>query len=245
MIPKIIHFIWWQGKDKIPIKFLHNIKSWKINNPNYKIIIWDESKILDLIKNKNYHLENLKKYKYMIQKIDYSKYLILYHYGGVYVDTDMYCNGNLDNFLLNDKINVGYFPIVRFYKTINNGFIGVPKNNDTILNIINKCNEVNYDFYFKELTILFTTGPIFFDAHIKSEKNLNLLEQDIIYEIDDTDINKYNDKGKLAIHLHEFSWINKNLIYLINISMFTTKYFNTITILFLVLVIVLYLYTKK
>ena len=37
MIPKIIHIIWWQGKNKIPVKFLNNINSWKTHNKNYKL----------------------------------------------------------------------------------------------------------------------------------------------------------------------------------------------------------------
>ena len=87
MIPKIIHLIWWQGYMNIPNKFIKNIDSWKHHNPNYKIIIWDNKSITKFIKKiypKNYIILN--RYFKMIQKIDFSKYLILYYYGGCYVD---------------------------------------------------------------------------------------------------------------------------------------------------------------
>ena len=41
--PKIIHQIWWQGRDKIPCKFNPLILSWKQHHPKWKHIIWDES----------------------------------------------------------------------------------------------------------------------------------------------------------------------------------------------------------
>ena len=87
MIPKLIHIIWWQGINKIPDKFKYNINSWKINNPKYKIILWDARSILNMID--RYYYNKIILYKRMIQKIDYAKYLIIYKYGGCYVDIDM------------------------------------------------------------------------------------------------------------------------------------------------------------
>ena len=115
MIPKIIHLIWWQGYMNIPNKFIKNIDSWKHHNPNYKIIIWDNKSITKFIKKiypKNYIILN--RYFKMIQKIDFSKYLILYYYGGCYVDIDILCNNSLDLFINQDKLNASLFYFTKF-----------------------------------------------------------------------------------------------------------------------------------
>ena len=78
------------------------------------MIIWDETTIMKFI-NKSYDNAFIKinLYNRMIQKIDYAKYLIIYKYGGCYVDIDMLCNDELDNYLIQDKINVS---CILFYK---------------------------------------------------------------------------------------------------------------------------------
>ena len=247
MIPKIIHIIWWQGKNKIPDKFLNNINSWKTHNKNYDVIIWDESKLKKFIK-ENYKNEwkNLQKYKYMIQKIDYCKYLVLYFYGGVYIDIDIYCNDSLDKYLIQDKINVSYIPLIKFYRLINNGFIAVNKKNKLILKVIKECrSEIDNFFINKEFTVFKTTGPYLFDSVLSNNNNINIFDQTIIYEIDDNNLDENFDKGKLGVHCHEFSWISNYLIYLINIVMFCNRNFIKLIILFLFLMLTAYFYLPK
>ena len=247
MIPKIIHIIWWQGKNKIPGKFLNNINSWKRHNKNYDVIIWDESKLKKFIK-ESYKNEwkNLQKYKYMIQKIDYCKYLVLYFYGGVYIDIDIYCNDSLDKYLIQDKVNVSYIPLIKFYKLINNGFIAVNKKNKLILKVIKECRlEIDNFFINKEFTVFKTTGPYLFDSVLSNSNNINIFDQRIIYEIDDNNLDENFDKGKLGVHCHEFSWISSYLIYLINIIMFCNRNFIKLIVLFLFLMLIAYFYLPK
>ena len=239
MIPKLIHIIWWQGLNNIPEKFKKNINTWKHHNKNYKIILWDELKLKQFIK-ENYKNEwsNVEKYNFMIQKIDYCKYLLLYYYGGVYVDIDIYCNDSLDKYLIQDKINVAYMPLIKFYKLINNGFIGVEKNNKLILKVIKECRRQR-DSYFinKEFTVLKTTGPYLFNSILNNNNKVNIFDQSIIYEIDSKSYSNINN-GKLGVHCHEFSWISSYLVYMINIVMFCNRnFFKFILVLILVLLL--------
>lgn len=48
-IPKTIHQIWFQGEDQIPPNLLEYHESWKTLNPDYKILVWDQTKIEKLI----------------------------------------------------------------------------------------------------------------------------------------------------------------------------------------------------
>lgn len=242
MIPKLIHIIWWQGINKIPDKFKYNINSWKINNPKYKIILWDERSILDMIAKYNYNKIIL--YKRMIQKIDYAKYLIMYKYGGCYVDIDMKCNDKLDIYLDQNKINVSlfYFTKIKIYPLINNGFIACNKNNSEIMTIINECNKyINNDYLIDELTVMKTTGPLLFNRILNESNNIHILDSNIIYESNIQEYGLNKNKGKLACHLHEFSWINKRLLYLIRLFVIINNNIDNIIIISMMLLFI-YLY---
>ncbi len=243
MIPKLIHIIWWQGINKIPDKFKYNINSWKINNPKYKIILWDARSILNMID--RYYYNKIILYKRMIQKIDYAKYLIIYKYGGCYVDIDMKCNDKLDKYLDQNKINVSlfYFTKIKIYPFINNGFIACNKNNSEIMLIINECNKyINNDYLIDELTVMKTTGPLLFNRILNESNKINILDSNIIYESNIQEYGLNKNKGKLACHLHEFSWINKKILYLIKLYV---KINNNIDNIIIILMILVFIYLHK
>ncbi len=97
MIPKIIHKIWFDfSKDGSgihpPKKYIDLENECRRLNPEYKIEHWDEKRTDRFIK-KFYPLffEKYKNYKYPIQKVDSSRYFILNHYRGIYMDMDIKC----------------------------------------------------------------------------------------------------------------------------------------------------------
>ena len=245
MIPKIIHLIWWQGYMNIPNKFIKNIDSWKHHNPNYKIIIWDNKSITKFIKKiypKNYIILN--RYFKMIQKIDFSKYLILYYYGGCYVDIDILCNNSLDLFINQDKLNVSlfYFTKFRIMPFINNGFIACDKKNDDLLIVIKECiKRVNFTYYINEVTILYTTGPVMFSNILSKSNNVNILDETIIYETNLGEYGYNTKKGKLGCHIHELSWVNNYLLYLIKLYNIFNNNYKMIIIPILISIIIYYI----
>ena len=92
MIPKKIHYCWF-GENPMPDKDLENIESWKKFCPDYEIIRWDES---------NYDVNKIpyikeayecKKYAFVS---DYARLDIIYHEGGIYLDTDVEIIKNID-----------------------------------------------------------------------------------------------------------------------------------------------------
>lgn len=90
MIPKIIHFIWWQGEDQLPDKYKPNVIDWARNNPSYELMFWDESKIRQLCHDHfPQYEENFNQSQHIMEQIDVSKFMMLEVYGGVYVDTDI------------------------------------------------------------------------------------------------------------------------------------------------------------
>ena len=85
MIPKIIHYCWFGRKDK-PKEVEENIANWRKMNPDFVIKEWNEDNFdVNIIKYTKQAYE-AKKYAFVS---DYARFWILYHYGGVYFDTDV------------------------------------------------------------------------------------------------------------------------------------------------------------
>ena len=85
MIPKIIHYCWLSG-DPYPEKIQFCIDSWKRVLPDYEIVLWDKQRfnLEDNLWCKQAY-EN-KKYAFAA---DYIRMYALYHYGGIYLDSDV------------------------------------------------------------------------------------------------------------------------------------------------------------
>ena len=95
MIPKKIHFCWF-GKNKKTEFINYCIRSWRFYLEDYEIIEWNES---------NFDIEasifvrqayNNSKWAFVS---DYVRAFVLYHHGGIYLDTDVEIKCSLDSFL--------------------------------------------------------------------------------------------------------------------------------------------------
>ena len=113
MIPKIIHYCWFGGKP-LPKSAEKCVASWKKYLPDYEIKRWDESNFdVNAIP---YTREAYAACKFAFVS-DYARFWILYHYGGVYFDTDVEVIRPID-----DIINRG-------------GFLGVESNRNGIYTV--------------------------------------------------------------------------------------------------------------
>lgn len=88
-IPMIIHQIW-SGIDK-PLPQISQVlgNTWKRDYPEWKYILWDNTSMNQLIENDYPQYKSIyKSFEYNIQRWDAIRYLILYKFGGMYVDFD-------------------------------------------------------------------------------------------------------------------------------------------------------------
>lgn len=96
MIPKIIHYCWF-GHNNMPELAIKCIESWKRFLPDYEIKEWNESNFdINMIP---YTKEAYKLKKYAFVS-DYARFWILYHYGGLYFDTDVEVIRPIDDIIL-------------------------------------------------------------------------------------------------------------------------------------------------
>lgn len=96
MIPKIIHYCWFGGKEK-PESVLAMIRSWKEYLPEYEIREWNESNFdvqgFSAFTREAYATRN---YAHVS---DVARLKALYDCGGIYLDTDVEVVGSFDPFL--------------------------------------------------------------------------------------------------------------------------------------------------
>ena len=109
MIPKVIHYCWF-GRNPLPPLASKCIASWKKYLPDYEIKEWNEDNFDVNIIPYTKEAYEAKKYAFVS---DYARFWILYHYGGLYFDTDVEVIKPLD-----DIINRGAFMgLERDYET--------------------------------------------------------------------------------------------------------------------------------
>lgn len=136
LIPRIIHYMW-LGEKEMPRNLQKCIDSWKRFCPDYEIIRWDET---------NYDMD---KSLYMKQAYehgaygfvpDYARLDILYHYGGIYMDTDVELIRPLDALLYQEA-----FCGVEKWQTINlGGCSGAVKGHRAIRSLLENREDILY-----------------------------------------------------------------------------------------------------
>ena len=207
MIPKIIHQTW-KTKKLLP-EFIIWRDSWIKLNPEFVFCFYTDRDINKFIR-KNYpEYEELWNSLVNIEKVDVFRYLILYKYGGVYVDMDCECLkpiGPLLDLFPNSLITgYEYENPVQYLQW----FIACPKGFKTIIELV---NEVNYRSYFKYLKsfictenklVYWFTGPEMYTEVLKCTKeSLAILNKGRLgcYDTRLIDVNSY------LIHHFVGSW---------------------------------------
>lgn len=255
MIPHIIHQIWFQGKNSIPESYNENIDSVKKFNPHWKYIIWDNESILDLIKDDKDINTTYNSLVHLHQKVDYAKYVILYKFGGIYVDMDVKQEKSFDSLLEKYKgynlivslLDLGkveaYFSCYRG-RCINNGVIISPKKTDIMKTIILYINK-NYkcsSFGIKEYCINSTTGPDMFTSVITDYMSKNKDNKILLLPpeyLEPCIPNKCKiTKNTYTVHKHDNTWIHPGFIYFINFY-YANKIITWIILIILIIFIIM------
>lgn len=100
MIPKIIHYCWFGGKD-LPEEVQKCIESWRKFAPDYEIKRWDESNF-DV--NANTYTKEAYDHKKYAFVSDVARLYVVAKYGGFYLDTDVELIKSLDELRKYDAV---------------------------------------------------------------------------------------------------------------------------------------------
>lgn len=179
MIPKIIHQTW--KTSQIPDNWINGVKSCKSLHPDYKYILWTHEDMEKFVKEvyPNFYQTYIS-YRYDIQRCDAFRYLVLYKYGGIYLDLDIICKKNLNNFLHYDFVLSLSFNTEKLFT--NEFLMIVPQHPffkycmDQLPNYLN-----SYSYFGKHLHVMNSTGPMFLTNMINNYgkiKNMYILTKD-------------------------------------------------------------------
>lgn len=208
MIPKTIHYCWFGGKP-LPKSVKDNIKTWKKQCPNYKIIQWDESNY-DISAN-DYTRQAYERGKYAFVT-DYARLEIVHEYGGIYLDTDVELIKPLDAFLKYDA-----FFAMEEAGRVNTGLgFGSTKNNEILDQTKHQYdNQLFYDGNKENLkTCIEYSAPVFENLGLANKNKTQYFNQSRI-AVFATDVfcPQSLETGKTAItndtvsiHHYDSSW---------------------------------------
>ena len=221
MIPKIIHYCWFGGKP-LPTLAKKCIDSWRKYFPDYEICEWNESNFdVNIIP---YTAEAYKNGKYAFVS-DYARFWILYHYGGVYFDTDVEVIKDMNriidrgNFLGKESGNGMLLPTGEEVTYVNPGLGCAFEKNDELLGellaLYGTMSFYKNDGNLNLKTVVSTTTELLVRHGYVSETGIQVVKKWNIYPIDYFCPKDYFT-GKLtftdntcSIHHFDASWKNR------------------------------------
>jgi len=208
-IPKIIHQIYFDlghGKLKDTRYYKSHISFKKIKGFKYKL--WNERECDNLVKNNfskkiyNFYI-NL---RFGIQKLELLRFCILYKYGGIYIDLDIYPLKNFNTLLNRNILFHNIIPVKSNYAYIENDLMGSIKHNPFWLELIDysmkqykiKSKIKIYDSW-KGRFVNQTTGPKMISRFVKKYyPNIKPLSS-IVYT-------KFNKDNKKKYYFEDFNF---------------------------------------
>ena len=211
MISKTIHYCWF-GRGELSAKAQKCIKSWKKYCPDYEIIEWNET-------NFDIHCMPFVEQAYEAKKYafvsDVARLMVVYEYGGIYMDTDVEVIKPLDDLLENraymsfennENINTGQ------------GFgaeAGMPFLKEHI-DVYRNWNFINDDGTYNQIgcpkvaTDLFKTKGIFLDGSEQTVCDIHIYPAEYFNPYDSLTGKLTKTPNTYSIHWYDASWSDKS-----------------------------------
>ncbi len=220
MIPKVIHYCWF-GRNPLPGSVGKCIASWRRFLPDYEIKEWNEDNFdVDIIP---YTAQAYAAKKYAFVS-DYARFWILYHFGGLYFDTDVEIIKSFD-----DIVEGG--PFMGIEIPSENGIppmvapglgLGVTPGHNLYKFILDKYSSLSFlksDGSLNQTTVVSYTTDILVERGLQANNGKQLIDGVCIYPVDF--FNPFNSiTGKLqitentrSIHWYMDSWGDKSILY--------------------------------
>ena len=191
MIPKRI-YQFWHSHANIPPELIIFQEYHKKLFPEFEFVFWNNQQGRSFIqKYYSWFIPIYDNYDKAIKRYDALRYFYLYHYGGIYIDTDSVFLRRMDSVLAalynTNDVLLGYQRHnTKSWDAIGNSFLAAPPKHPFFQYIIGELPK------YSRLPVLMATGPIFITKcfHRFGEDNVKILEMPILYGIE------WHDKRK-------------------------------------------------
>jgi mannosyltransferase OCH1-like enzyme len=235
MFPKIIHQTW--KNNNIPKKWKLSNTQWKKLHPEYQYILWTDDDIRKYIKEKYPSFLKIHDgYEYNIQRADMIRYFILYDFGGIYCDLDLYPLENIEKHIssYDDAIDVLLVNSGNVKNCITNSFM-ISKKKAPLWKEVHKKLKEKLPVYVigTHFKVMCSTGPIMLSNVCKKNKDkYGLLPTEKFMAYSSNEDFTIIKENCVLVPLKGQSWnewdskvlnyINKNLTMVMNIVKNTT-----------------------
>ncbi|XP_045192088.2 uncharacterized protein LOC123548677 [Mercenaria mercenaria] len=175
--------------------------TWKNKHRNFTYILWNESAVIDLITKEHQGILTLyQSYGHWVQRIDVAKYVILYHYGGWYIDLDISCKQSLFG-LAEDMANTNKSVVMYAEENarVATDFFGITPRHPFMKSVLDALPSSNRWFLSQHTTIMISTGPSFMMG-----RYLNYPCQD------DIRVLSLDSFARYALLSHDCSWCGQD-----------------------------------
>ena len=233
-ISKIIHQIWTQGSEHIPKKYINYVDGWKAyEKEGYHYICWDDNTLKELIKRQDASLLPVYEYFDMPQqRSDLGRYLVLYYYGGFYIDMDI----EPGSVSLNHLLEYDMATSQGGYSGVRQSFMASKPTHSLFKELIEHIRISYPKKWYDVLNVLYvqrTTGGETYKRIISSYDNIYRIPNSLVYYCDSIDDCEMMPSCIAMMHF-EPSW--NGLLYLQRFMVYY-KYIMGITLAFLVYII--------
>jgi hypothetical protein len=202
-IPKVIHMCWF-GKGLKGEVIEKCIKTWREKLPDYEIVEWNESNFDVNDHHYSKHAFEMKRWAFIS---DYARLKILYEYGGVYLDTDMYILKSFNEFLDSDYgLVLGKEDDIH----ISAGMIACSPRHPYILDLLNYYdNQKEFVTIPRILTEVYEKNK-----HSYNQNKIKIFEPVYFYPFSASKIKNFKIKSNstnapiesYAVHMWNYSW---------------------------------------
>jgi mannosyltransferase OCH1-like enzyme len=262
-----------QGENEIPEKLKQNMKRIKEMHEDIKwqYMFWDSDKITEMMRAEGW-IESYSKFIYLHQKVDFAKLVILYTYGGIFIDMDAYTHQPLDRLFdrySNEDFVVSKVKTVNWITNytvcgdgdfcINNGVYMGKAGADILLyliSVISKKTECG-EYESRMSCIRNTTGPLTFDGLIKKylkhgrvfssrsirKSRVTILPYDVMEPCIYDECDISDDT--YVVHKHENTWISDSTQWMMRSYVAYQNMINLIVIMMMIVIIIILFHMYK
>jgi mannosyltransferase OCH1-like enzyme len=244
----MIKFIFQTWKTKnVPQEWENAQQSVINNNPDYEYKLYTDEDNRTIVE--TYFPDFLSYYdnfEYNIQRADAIRYMILYLYGGIYVDLDYVCNKSFNEIIMEKEIGLNK-SINQSWSYTNSIMISTVKRHPIWLECVRQMKKrIPFFIRGKHLKVMTSTGPIMLTKSAKKfKKDIQIL--DIIQKCDVCTLKQNNscdiNKNYILTPIAGSSWIESDTKFYI--WLFCNKKLIKRIMILVIIFVLLYIFVSR
>lgn len=214
---KIIHLLK-VGMSQLSNHEVECIESWKRVYPDFEIKVWTDKEIKEYAQDCEYARDNYEKGRFAYV-IDYTRLKFLYEYGGIYMDTDVFCVNRIPDSYF-DKTFISWDDKFCSHWSNNGCFTYVVKEDPVVGEWIKRYQDLEYDpknpwhnnwpidLVLREKGMNYEEDVVYGSLHDKEVAGVKLVNR-VQFGANDYMLNRVVQDGRdiYCQHCHALSWM--------------------------------------